>query len=155
MPRCEGAVGAVRYGIASQPDGAGFRIDEYTGVLMASGVDPDTYAVDVTVMAEGDENHAAGTIVVNLTVKIAKMTPTIFCSDAAVAMGKTASLGATVTAGAGKLSYRSSDESVVRVSSSGKLTPVGVGTATVTITAAANGDWKKATAAVTVTVTEK
>lgn len=51
----------------------------------------------------------------------------------------------------GTLSYKSSNTSVVKVSSSGKCTVVGAGTATVTITAAATQNYKAATKKVTVT----
>ena len=59
--------------------------------------------------------------------------------------------GITASAG-GKLSYASSDNSVVTVSASGQVTPVGEGTATITVTAAETAKYKSATCTITVKV---
>ena len=54
--------------------------------------------------------------------------------------------------GNGKLSYKSSNKKVVKVSKKGKVTVVGLGKATITITAAKTSKYKKATKKITVTV---
>lgn len=51
-----------------------------------------------------------------------------------VAYGDTANVGASAK-GEAKLTYASSDENIVKVDASGKLTPVNVGSAIVTVTA--------------------
>lgn len=118
------------------------------GVL--TGVKQGTATVTITAAASG----VWTTTTAKITVTV-KATPTITASDKTVYMGSTASIGATVTTGAGKLTYTSSDEDVVTVSTAGRLTPVEVGTATITIKAAAKGVWKATTKKITVTVKKR
>ena len=89
------------------------------------------------------------------TFSIAKKTQTItVASKKSVAMGKTASLAAK-TNGDGKISYKTSNAKVAKVSAAGVVTPVAVGTATITVSCAASTYFSAATAKkVTVTVTK-
>ncbi|SHK65075.1 leucine-rich repeat protein [Hespellia stercorisuis] len=63
--------------------------------------------------------------------------------------GSTFSLGAS---GKGKLTYQSSDEKVVKVSSTGRVTIVGIGNATITIRAASTTTYNAASKKVTVKI---
>lgn len=105
----------------------------------------------VTVTITGKGNYE-GTITTNF--KILPKAQTIAASDKSVAMGKTLSLRAKVTEGGGALSYRSSNESVAKVSASGVVTPVKAGRATITITAKATGSYKSTSKTVKVVVTK-
>lgn len=92
-----------------------------------------------------------GSITVRAKWSVIKKTQTITASNKSVAMGKTLKLGAK-TNGNGKLTYKSSNTAIVKVDSTGKLTPVKVGKATITIKAAETSTHKSATKKVTVTV---
>lgn len=67
----------------------------------------------------------------------------------------TRDLGAVNKEGGGKLSYKSSNTSVVTVNSSGIITVKGYGNATITVTAAAKGNYRKTTKNVSVKVAPK
>ncbi len=58
----------------------------------------------------------------------------------------------SVSGNRGKVTYKSSDESVLKVDSSGKVTAVGSGTATITATAAKVGNYAQGTGSVTIDV---
>jgi surface protein len=112
----------------------------------------DAGTATVTVVGKG---ACEGTKTV--TFQIDKATQTVTASNVSVAMGKTAQVVATASAGgspsaAGKLTYKTSDATVAKVSASGKVTPVKVGTAKVTIVAAETGNYRSAKKTVTVTV---
>lgn len=66
--------------------------------------------------------------------------------------GKTATLKATTTPSNAKVSWKSSDTSVAKVNSSGKITAVSKGKATITASFKYNGKTYKATCAVTVKI---
>jgi len=122
------------------------RGTDYT-LSYASNVNAGTAKVTVT----GVGNYEGS---VTRAFRINKAPQTITGSNKTVAMGKTAGLGARRTAGNGKLTYKSSNAAVAKVSATGVVTPVKVGRATVTITAAATANYKAATKKVTVTVTK-
>ena len=85
---------------------------------------------------------------------IVKASQAITASNKSVAMGKTVALAAKRTKGSGKLTYKSSNTSIIKVNASGIVTPVKAGKAKVTITAASTSNWEKATRVVAVTVTK-
>ncbi len=68
---------------------------------------------------------------------------------------KAFSLGAKITVGNGKLSYKSSDAKVAKPDSSGKVTIKGVGKCKITVTASGTSTYNQKTASVTVTVNPK
>ncbi len=68
---------------------------------------------------------------------------------------KAFSLGAKITAGNGKLSYKSSDNKVAQPDSSGKITIKGIGKCTITVTASGTTTYNAKTAKVTLTVNPK
>ena len=107
-----------------------------------------TATIAITSAASTNYNSATKTI----TVTVTKGTPTITASNKTIKMGTKVSLGAKVSAGAGKLSYTSSSTAVVKVDASGNLTPVKVGKVTITIKNAANANFSSVTKKVTVTV---
>ena len=65
------------------------------------------------------------------------------------------SLNAKITKGAGTLSYKSSNTSVVQVYSNGKVSIKGMGTAKITIAASSTNNYKYTTKTVTITVKPK
>ncbi|MCC8075693.1 MAG: DUF2272 domain-containing protein [Clostridiales bacterium] len=110
----------------------------------------------VTITAAATQNYKETTAEVTVTGTRIKQTITLTKTSYTkkYSSGGTFSLGAS-TSGDGKLTYTSSDTSVVKVSSSGKCTMKGVGTATITVTAAKTSVYKKATATVKITVYTK
>ena len=68
---------------------------------------------------------------------------------------KAFSLGAKITAGNGKLSYKSSDNKVAQPNSSGKITIKGIGKCTITVTASGTATYNAKTTKVTLTVNPK
>ena len=92
-----------------------------------------------------------GEVAVSFT--IAKAAQSVAASGKTIAMGKAVSLGAKASAG-GKLTYKSSNTAIAKVSAKGVVTPVKVGTAKVTVTAAETANYRSATKTVTVKVTQ-
>lgn len=82
-----------------------------------------------------------------------KSVQSIIASNKTIAMGEAVSLDAR-TSGDGRLTYKSSDESILTVNSSGMIIPVKTGVASVTITAAATDNFGSTAKSVTVTVTK-
>jgi hypothetical protein len=80
-----------------------------------------------------------------------KQRQTIKASNLSVAIGKTAMLGATASGG-GRISYRTGNANIAKVSANGKVTPVSVGSTTITISAAGNDVWESVSNKVTVTI---
>ncbi|MBR2683953.1 MAG: hypothetical protein IKE22_11890, partial [Atopobiaceae bacterium] len=125
-------------------------------VILAQGVDYDLSfsgnvdAGDAVVTIEGIGRYM-GTR--DVTFQIAKSAQTITASNKTVAMGKTASLGAKAS-GEGKITYKSSNTAVAKVSATGVVTPVKVGTAEVTISVTGDANHEPAAKTVTVTVTK-
>jgi hypothetical protein len=69
--------------------------------------------------------------------------------------GKSVKIGARLTVGNGKLTYKSSNTKVVTVSSTGVLKPKSIGTATIQIKAAGTANYKAATKKIKVSVNPK
>ncbi|MCD8354418.1 MAG: Ig-like domain-containing protein [Clostridiales bacterium] len=113
-----------------------------------------TATITITAAATQNYNEATAEVTVTGTRLSQTITLTKTSYTKKYSSGGTFSLGAS-TSGDGKLTYASSDTSVVKVSSSGKCTMKGVGTATITVTAAKTSVYKKATATVEVTVYTK
>ncbi len=99
-------------------------------------------------------NGYTGSQDVHFTIKEAQGTPTITAQNVSVAMGKNATIKASINSGAGKLSYKSTNTGVVKVDGTGKLTPVKVGSVTVIVTSAENAKWKSVSKSITVNVTK-
>jgi len=119
---------------------------------------------NVTIKGKGTANitiTAAKTDVYNSAVKTVKITvnpaaQTISAKNIKKTYGSKAfSIGAKVTKGAGKLSYKSSNTKVASISSSGKITIKGVGYADITITASAKGNYKASSKKIRITVSPK
>ena len=118
---------------------------------------------DYTVAYENNTNFGTATVTVTgkgsytgskkVTFSITAAAQTITATNKSVVYGKTVKLAAT-TSGDGKLTYKSADTSVAKVSAAGVVTPVKVGSVKVTITAAKTDNYKAATKTVTVTVTK-
>lgn len=128
------------------------------GVTLVAGTDYAlTYANNVkagtgTVTIAGKGVYA-GTIRRTFSIAKAKQAITV-AAKKSVAMGKTVSLGAK-TNGDGKITYKTSNAKVAKVSAKGVVTPVGVGKATVTVSCAAGANYKAASAKkVAITVTK-
>lgn len=117
-----------------------------TGVV--TGVSYGTATITVTSAQTGQYETASKPV----TVTVSRATPTISVSNVSVAAGSTVSLGATTTSD-GALSYRSSNEAVATVSSTGVVTGVSAGTATITVASAQTAKYSAASKSVTVTVT--
>lgn len=78
---------------------------------------------------------------------------TISVSDKTITMGGSpVSLGAKITKGNGKLTYKSGNTKVVTVSSKGTLTPKGIGRTTITVVANETSDYRETIKKITVTV---
>ncbi|MBR3316829.1 MAG: RICIN domain-containing protein [Atopobiaceae bacterium] len=105
----------------------------------------------ITITAAATENYKSASKVVTVTVN--KAAQTITAADKSVVFGKTVSLGAKMS-GDGKLTYKSSNTAIAKVSATGVVTPVAKGTAKITITAAETAKCKAATKTITVTVTQ-
>ena len=117
---------------------------DYT-LKYANNVNAGTAKVTVT----GIGNYTGS---VTKTFTIAKAAQAISAANKSVAMGKTVKLDAKRAKGNGKLTYKSSNTKIAKVSATGVVTPVKVGKATITITASATANYKAATKKVTVTV---
>lgn len=107
----------------------------------------------ITITAAATRNYNEATAQVTVTGIRVKQTITLSKTSYTkkYTSGGTFSLGAS-TSGDGKLTYKSSDTSVVTVNSSGKCTLKGVGTATITVTAAQTNACNEAAATVKITV---
>lgn len=125
------------------------------GVELKEGVDYELSfsnninAGNATVTATGKGGYAGSK---SATFQIAKAKQAVTASNKSVALGSTVSLGAKASGG-GKLTYKSSNTAVAKVSAKGVVTPVKVGSAKVTITAAGTANYLQATKTVTVKVT--
>lgn len=92
-----------------------------------------------------------GTITKTFTIKKAAQKISAKSTISKSAKSKAFSIGAKLTKGNGKLSYKSSNTKVAKVSKAGKVTLTGKkGTAKITITAAATSNFNKATKTVTI-----
>lgn len=87
-----------------------------------------------------------------MTVTVPKLTPTIAAADKSLALGATGNLDATVTEGASKLTYASTDTTIVTVDGNGTVTAVAPGSAVVILSTAENELYLPAERTVRVTV---
>lgn len=146
-------------------DGATITYEVTAGGAYLTKVSDKTFHIagagqaTITITAHKDGNYVDGTATV--TVNIAKANPTITVgATLALNLGgdpnpASASLGATVTDGAGALSYEvTAGSDYATVNAAGDVTAVAAGEATVTITAAENANFNQAATTVTVTVSE-
>lgn len=94
-----------------------------------------------------------GSVTKTFTIKKASQSISVKSSISKNAKSKPFSLGAKLTKGNGKLSYKSSSTKIAKVNKSGKVTLTGKkGTVKITVTAAATSNYNKATKTVTVKV---
>lgn len=125
-------------------------------VTVKDGTKKLTDNVDYTITYSNNTNAGTGKVtitgkgnytgILTKTFTIKKTDQTISASNKTKVFGNAAfSLGAKCIKGDGKLTYKSSDTKVVKISSSGKVSIKGTGKATVTITAAATTNYNKAT----------
>ncbi|MGN0466835.1 MAG: CAP domain-containing protein [Lachnospiraceae bacterium] len=104
----------------------------------------------ITITAASTSTYKSATKTVTVVVNKASQSITGVSSTYTKTYGNSAfSLGAKAK---GKLTYKSSNTSIVTVSSSGTVTIKGIGTAKITITAASTSTYKSATKTVTVVV---
>lgn len=124
-----------------------------TGVVTIKG----DGVVKITITAAETSKYKSASKTVKVTVKKKKkIKQTIKASDITKTYGaKKFKLGAKLTKGAGKLTYKSSNKNVVSVSSKGYITIKGVGYAYITVTAAETVKYKKATKKVLIKVNPK
>ena len=112
----------------------------------------------ITVTFEGSENYTASST--NITITVSKIPTEINITNETVELKALQSIGGLATlnpAGAGNLTYTSSDEDVVEVSDDGIIYARIKGTATVTVSFAGDGKYKAAqnkTIKVTVTLND-
>ena len=120
-----------------------------SGVATAVG----TGTATITISAAETENYEAATKTVTVTVTASASLPAqkITASNKTVVVTKTVSLGAK-SDGDGRLTCKSSNNAVVKVSAKGVVTGVKPGSAKITITAAKTARYAKATKTVTVKV---
>ena len=120
-----------------------------SGVATAVG----TGTATITISAAETENYEAATKTVTVTVTASASLPAqkITASNKTVVVTKTVSLGAK-SDGDGRLTYKSSNNAVVKVSAKGVVTGVKPGSAKITITATKTARYAKATKTVTVKV---
>ena len=113
----------------------------------------------ITVKAEATDTKTEATKVITITVSkadVVKKEQNVQCKDSYTkAYGNKAFALNAVTDGNGALSYTSSNDKVVTVDNTGKVTIKGVGTATITVKAAATDSYNEATATVNITVNPK
>ncbi len=96
----------------------------------------------ITIKAAETDNVKSATKTIKLTVSYPQQTVTgKYTLYKKTMQSNPFNLVGIKTNGNGKITYKSSDESVVKVSSSGKATVVGPGTAIITATAAATSTW--------------
>jgi len=134
----------------------GTTFDVATGAITA-GETEGSFKVKVNSAAVGAYNAAAEKVItINVTAKEASVI------DAAFATAETKTYGdepftkaATLTAGDGAITYKSSDETVATVDAAGQVTIVNIGTADITATAAETEKFASATASYTLTVGPK
>ena len=136
-------------------------------IKVALGDTTLTKDTDYTVAFADNTNAGTAKVTVTLTGKntnvtgdpvtkeftIGKAAQTITASNQTKTFGaKAFALGAKLTAGDGKLTYKSNKTSVAKVSSAGKITIKGAGTAKITVTAKATDNYEAATKTITVKV---
>lgn len=94
-----------------------------------------------------------GSVTKNFTIKKASQSISVKTSISKNAKSKPFSLGAKLTKGNGKLSYKSSSTKIAKVDKSGKVTLTGKkGTVKITVTASSTSNYNKATKTVTIKV---
>ncbi|MCD8078264.1 MAG: Ig-like domain-containing protein, partial [Lachnospiraceae bacterium] len=107
----------------------------------------------ITATAAATANYTAATASYKLTVATASQSISYATTSVTKTYGDAAFTNTlTKTTVVGTITYSSSDTSVAKVSSKGKVTIKGVGTATITAKAAATANYKAATATYTLTV---
>ncbi len=108
----------------------------------------------ITIKSAGNDSYKAATLKVKVTVKKQKQKMTVRPRSLTLYMGsKGASL--KVSKAKGKVTYKSSDPKVVKVSKKGRVTPRSSGNATITVRASGNASYKAATHRVKVRVKKK
>lgn len=108
----------------------------------------------ITVKAAATSSFSEAKATAKITVK--KASQTIKASDITKSKNdKSFDVGAKLIKGEGKLSYKSSNKNVVKVSDKGVVTIVGVGTAKIKITASSTSKYNSATKTIKVVITEK
>ncbi|MCD8053500.1 MAG: leucine-rich repeat protein [Lachnospiraceae bacterium] len=122
-------------------------VDE-TGKVTIKGAGTAT----ITVTAKGTDNYEQAEKTIAITVVKASQTISGTASYTKTYGTGTFNLDAKRTAGDGALTYASSDEDVVKVSSAGVITIQGAGSAVITITAAETDNYMAAELSVTITV---
>ena len=120
-----------------------------SGTGVVTGVAAGTVKITIAAAATGSYEKASRTV----TVTVAKAAQTITAADKSAVYGKTVSLSAK-TSGDGKLTYKSSNTAVAKVSATGIVTPVSKGTVKITINASETVKCKSATKTVAVTVVQ-
>ena len=129
----------------------------YKGEELVEGRDFEVFYRDnvavgtATVLVSG---KGAFTGVLERTFEIVRATGTVEAYDVALAYGTGVNIVAKATPETAKLTYTSSDESVVTVTADGALTSKGVGTAKVAVTADWGNEYERATTEVRVIVTK-
>ncbi|WP_298524440.1 Ig-like domain-containing protein [uncultured Methanobrevibacter sp.] len=118
------------------------------GVITANGVGK----TNVTIVFNGNANYTSSKAVV--LVNVVDVATTIDASDVTVNVTENAQINAKLTPGVGKLSYESSNSSIVSVDANGVVTGVGVGVANITIKFAAIGKYQASTKTITVNVVD-
>ena len=110
--------------------------------------------ITITITAAGDSSYKVATLKVKVTVNKQKQKITVKPKSLTLYMGDKAT-ALKVSKAKGKITYKSSNPKVVKVSKKGKVTPKSAGNATITIRASGNATYKAATLKVKVKVKRK
>ena len=137
--------------ITAKIDNEEISVDNFTIPISDLSVGNHT----LTVTTEADEDHNSVTEEFKITVNKASSEIILSNTTFDLKIGDAVDSGATLTpAGAGNLTYTSSDENIVKIAD-GKIIAVGAGNATITVSFAGNDNYTQAEdAAVSVTVSK-
>lgn len=113
----------------------------------------ETGSTTITASFAGNDSYQAAQASYTLTLTSKQAQTILVDSDSiSLSVGASANVGARLSAGNGTLSYKSSNQAIAEVDSTGKVTAKASGTTTVTVTAAETATYAQATKVVTVNV---
>lgn len=145
----------IKY-VFSHPDAGNveFIIEDSSIVSIKNGIviADKVGKTNVTIQFKGNKNYLASNATV--LIEVVDVATSIEASDVTVNVSESASIGAALTPAVGKLSYVSTNSSVVTVDDAGKVTGVKVGEADIIIKFEANGKYRQANKTIHVVVSD-